>query len=131
LKKDQEVVIMTKEELDDLVYYSAYRAASKACSNLFHGLVPFIDRLSEDHEKMINVLDYIKVSVNESNPLNETKGKTEPEKSNLQNLSDKFFGNMTDEQRANLSKAIKEQISTNNLIHNQVPLPKLPDLRKD
>jgi hypothetical protein len=131
-KRKEKTVILSEGEFEDLLYFSSYRASRRSNDELFKGLMPIVNRLLDRIDGIEEQLEYIKRSMKLEEPV-ESKEKELPitEKRSWQSLSDKVFGNITEEQKANISKALKEQISTNNLIHNQIPLPKLPDLRKE
>ncbi|WP_286231291.1 hypothetical protein [Neobacillus mesonae] len=60
MDKNSVKVTMTLDVLEKLVY----QAATKACSNLYNGLVKqYLDRHDKDLETIISELDYLKASI--------------------------------------------------------------------
>lgn len=107
----EQLITMTKQELDDMIYYAALRASSRACTNLFNGLIPFIDRLSDDNGIMIEALDYLKLLSNEAEkPIGNNWGShNNPEVVSI-------MDNLSDEKK----QEIKEMFNTKNNIKGRV-----------
>ena len=55
---------MSLDTLEDIVF----KASSKACSNLYNGLVKaFLDRYDKDFETIIKEIDYLKLQARNGN----------------------------------------------------------------
>jgi hypothetical protein len=61
-KNNELLVTLTVEQLDDLIYYTSYRAARRANDKLFKGLLPFLVKMNDDFETIIREIDYLKLN---------------------------------------------------------------------
>jgi len=55
MSKDNELVVLTKKELEDLIYNASYAAANKATSSLFNGLAK---RFLYSHDEILGQILY-------------------------------------------------------------------------
>lgn len=56
------IVILTIDELDDLVYSATYRAANKATTNLYKGLDnAYLNRFDNDFRVILDEIEQIKL----------------------------------------------------------------------
>jgi hypothetical protein len=111
-KNNELLVTMTQGQLEDLIYYTTVRASKRALDKHFRGLLPFLDRINDDNEKIIEELDYIKLAL-----LNGTKAKKSPSQKKEKEpvLPAKFFGTMTDEEKVHWANDLKAEIEKNSL----------------
>jgi hypothetical protein len=113
-KNNELLVTMTQGQLEDLIYYTTVRASKRALDKHFRGLLPFLDRINDDNEKLLEELDFIKLSLQ-----NGTKTKKPPSPKKKMDkqpvLPAKFFGTMTDEEKVQWAIDLKAEIEKNSL----------------
>jgi hypothetical protein len=134
MSKEQELVFMTKQELDDLLYNVSYRASRRANNEQFGGILPFFNRLFDENEKIIEELDYLKVCLQQG--VDKPKENKEVEEGNkevdkvltspMNSKLTSIFENLSDEQRQQMADKLKEAMQQGQLINQpSVTIPKL------
>jgi hypothetical protein len=64
MKKNKNLLVtMTQGELEDLIYFTSYRASKRANDKLFRGLLPFLNKMNDDFETIIREQDDLKILV--------------------------------------------------------------------
>lgn len=67
MEKDKVKVTMTVEALENMLFHVAYKASRKSNDELFKGLLPFLNKMNDDLEKIVLEQDYIKLLLQNSN----------------------------------------------------------------
>lgn len=66
------IVILTIDELDDLVYSATYRAANKATTNLYKGLSSaYLNRFDDDFRTVLDEIEQIKLRLDSKGVIND------------------------------------------------------------
>jgi hypothetical protein len=111
MEKNKELLItMTQGQLEDLIYYTSVRASKRALDKHFRGLLPFLDQINSDNEKIIDELDFIKLSLQSCTKAKSTKKKTEKEPVVPTN-----FVTMSNEEKIQWATDLKAEIEKNSL----------------
>jgi hypothetical protein len=65
--KQNLIVTMTIQELDDYIYYGTYRAIKRIQNELFKGIEPFFVKMNDDLEIIVREQEYIKILLQSRN----------------------------------------------------------------
>jgi hypothetical protein len=106
--ENEKFVLLTEKQIDDLIYFSSLRATKRACDNLFGGLIPYLNRLNEDNGKILEELDFIKLSLQNNKRTTKKSKKVNPEET---------VNEFTDEQKEAFQKVMKEAIEMNRFVN--------------
>jgi hypothetical protein len=112
MEKNKELLVtMTQGQLEDLIYYTTVRACKRALDFHFKGLLPFLDQINGDNEKIIEELDFIKLSL-----LNGTKAKKSPrQKKEKEPIVPTDFVTMSNDEKIKWAIDLKAAIEKNSL----------------
>lgn len=137
-KDNQMVVQMSKEDLDNLIYYTSLRATTRALDKHFRGLLPFLNDINRDNAVIIEMLDYLKTIAQQ--PIEKPK-KRATKKKKAEEVAEtdtsefipivdpnsklsKVLGELSEDTKAALSKAMQESMQKG--ITRNMPEIKLP-----
>jgi hypothetical protein len=124
----ENVVTLKVYELEELVYKASFEAARKTEQQLFGGLMSFFNRLFDDNERIIETLDYLKLSLQETQKKKPaTRKKKEVKKEKVEEVKESIptfgtnklpnlFENLPEEERKKLSEAIMKSIEENRVL---------------
>lgn len=119
-QQNEKVVFITESELDNLIYYTSYRAAKRANDKLFSGLAPFLYTFGEEHLKIMEELDYIKTFLQmDNNKVDKEEEKLIEKNERLSELAEKIFNNKANRELVN---ALKDELENNYI---KFPQPKV------
>jgi hypothetical protein len=129
------LVTMTIHDLEDLVYTASLKSAKRVEKELFGGLIPFINRLYDENEQIIETLEHIKLTLQESQKKKPSTRKKKSENKAKEvvetqsTLADIKFStpleSLSEEDRKRLSEVIKHSIELNRPVINIPPIPEL------
>lgn len=109
---NNEYVVMSKDELDDLIFHASRRANDK----LFRGLYPFLADFRRDFETVIKDLEYIRYFLQNQEKKKANNTTSEHIKQNGESLPESL-SNLSDEQKKNMAEMIKKTIDENKFNH--------------
>lgn len=113
--ENEKLVVMTEDELDNLIYYACRRAANNVSATSFHGYVKaYFGRWDEDIRTIIAELDQIKLKLDDKENKLDTKKVNNKESREDNTLSDnpklkRLLEAMTDEEKQEFGKHIKSK----------------------
>ncbi|WBL16349.1 hypothetical protein [Sutcliffiella sp. NC1] len=84
------IVTMTKKELDDLIYFTAYRASRRASTELFGGMLTYLNQITDQLTEVQEEVEFIKrlLSLKEEKEKNIVTEVAEKPKKNINKLID-------------------------------------------
>lgn len=127
----ERLVIISDKELNDLIYFTSLRATERALDRHFRGLLPFLNRINDDNEKIIEQLDFIKLFDSQNEPEKAVEEVEKPIKKKadvtVKNPAAnpklaRLIEDLTVEDKEKMAKAMKEAMEQNRSLPN-IPLP--------
>jgi hypothetical protein len=135
----ERLVIISEKELNDLIYFTSLRATERALDRHFRGLLPFLNRINDDNEKIIEQLDFIKLSDSQNEPEKAVEEVEKPLKKKsevtIKNPAAnpklaRLIEEMSLEDKDKMAKAMKEAIENNRLINKVNPI-RVPEFKEN